>query len=255
MSNAPATGTTGDGATRAGGSEGSDRGAPRRFPQYRFTTPPGACELLLVRHGESEAAIEGQAFARADGHADPPLSALGRQQAERLAARLSPEHIDAIYVTTLRRTVETAAPLAAILGIEPVVEPDLREVYLGEWEGWGFGQRLADRDPIALQMMSEQRWGVIPGAESDEDFRARVRPAVERIAARHVDQRVLCVAHAGTIGEILASAASSQPWAFVGADNASISHLVVTETRWIIRRFNDTTHLDPRLSVQPAPAI
>ena len=45
------------------------------------------------------------------------------------------EPIDAIYVTTLRRTHETAAPLAARLGITPIEEPDLREVFLGEWEG------------------------------------------------------------------------------------------------------------------------
>ena len=42
---------------------------------------------------------------------------------------------------------------------------------------------------------------------------------------------------------------------FIGADNGSISHLVVTGDRWVIRRFNDTTHLDPRLTVQAAPLI
>jgi probable phosphoglycerate mutase len=63
------------------------------------------------------------------------------------------------------------------------------------------------------------------------------------------------VTHGGTIGEVLAQASSSEPWAFVGADNASISHLVVTGQHWVIRRFNDTTHLDPRLTVQAAPLI
>jgi len=227
----------------------------RRFPQYRFATPEDACELLLVRHGESEPAVESEEFAHVDGHADPPLSALGRQQADRLADRLSAERIDAIYVTTLRRTSETATPLARILGIDPSVEPELREVYLGEWEGWVFEQKIVDRDPLAARMAREQRWDVIPGAESSAAFRDRVLPAIERIATRHPGQRVLVVAHGGTIGEILASASGSQPWAFVGADNASISHLVVTQTRWIVRRFNDTTHLDPRLSVRPAPVI
>ena len=78
---------------------------------------------------------------------------------------------------------------------------------------------------------------------------------IERIAAAHPDQRVVVVVHGGVIGEVLALAAASRPWAFVGADNASISHLVVTEHRWVVRRFNDTTHLDPRLSVRAAPLI
>src|SRR5262245_50708026 len=95
----------------------------RVFRQPRFAAPPGACELLLVRHGESEAHVEGESFATVDGHGDPPLSEDGRHQAERVGERLALERIDAIYVTTLRRTHETAQPLATRLGIEPVVEP------------------------------------------------------------------------------------------------------------------------------------
>jgi probable phosphoglycerate mutase len=96
---------------------------------------------------------------------------------------------------------------------------------------------------------------VVPGSEPVDDFSARVRGRIERIASAHPDQRVVVVVHGGVIGEILALAAASRPWAFVGADNASISHLVVTEHRWVVRRFNDTTHLDPRLSVRAAPLI
>jgi len=230
-------------------------GSPRRFPQARFTPPPGACELLLVRHGQSEDAMEGQPFAQLHGQADPPLSAIGRDQAERVADRLAPESVDALYVTTLRRTVETAAPLASRLGIVPAVEPDLREIHVGEWEGWVFEQKFVDRDPVALQMVREQRWDLAPGCEPLEQFGARVRAGIGRIAARHVDQRVVAVVHGGVIGEVLARATGSEPWAFVGADNGSLSHLVVTPNRWVVRRFNDTTHLDPRLSVRAHPLV
>ena len=230
-------------------------GGPRRFPQGRFRTPEGACELLLVRHGQSEDAVEGQDFTRFEGHADPPLSALGREQAQRLAARLVTEYIDAVYVTSLRRTAETAAPLAAITGHVPVVEYDLREIYLGEWEGWVFEQKFVDRDPLALQLVEEQRWDLIPGCEPIDGFATRVRAGIERIATAHPDQRVLVVVHGGVIGEVLAQASGSRSWAFIGADNASISHIVVTDRRWVVRRFNDTTHLDDRLTVQAAPLI
>ena len=93
-------------------------GIARRFPQGRFTAPPGACELLLVRHGQSADAVEGMPFTHAAGHADPSLSELGRIQAEQVSARLATEHIDAIYVTTLRRTGETAAPLVVCRGFD-----------------------------------------------------------------------------------------------------------------------------------------
>ena len=112
------------------------------YRQLPFTRPPGASELLLVRHGASAPFREGQDFTLVDGHGDPPLDPLGQQQAERLADRLADEDFAAIYVTSLQRTVQTAAPLAERLGLEPIVEPDLREVYLGEWEGGSFASTL-----------------------------------------------------------------------------------------------------------------
>lgn len=227
---------------------------PRTFPQPSYQAPPGATELVLVRHGQSEAVIEGQDLPLTDdGHGDPPLSALGRDQAERVGRRLADQQVDAIYVTTLCRTAQTAQPLADRLGMAPTVEPDLREVFLGEWEGGAFRQKVADRDPIAMKMLQEQRWDVIPGGEPAEQFSTRVRAAVERIATAHPDERVVVVAHGGTIGEILRQATKSEPWAFVGSDNASISHLVVTADGWRLRRYNDTTHLEDELTVQAEP--
>lgn len=216
---------------------------PRVFRQSRYLPPPGAADLVLVRHGESQPLVEGTAFPLTGGHGDPALAPEGRVQAEQVGACLADEPIDAIYVTTLRRTVETAAPLAARLGLEPRVEADLREVHLGDWEGELFRQKVADGDPVALRMAQEQRWDVIPGAEPASDFAARIRRGIGRIAAAHPDRRVVVVAHGGSIGEALAQATGSRPWAFVGADNASISRLVVLGDRWVLRGFNDTRHL------------
>jgi probable phosphoglycerate mutase len=227
--------------------------AEEEYRQYRYVRPPGACEIVLVRHGESAAARPGQSFALVDGHGDPELHPEGQKQAEKLAERLQHEDIAAIYVSTLRRTAETAAPLAARTGIEVQVEPDLREVFLGEWEGGVFRERVAALDPIAVQMFTEERWDVIPGAEPAEEFAARVRGAINRIAQANPDSLVVAVSHGGVIGELLAQATGSQPFAFSGADNASISHLVVTAGRWIVRRFNDTAHLTTQLSTAPEP--
>jgi probable phosphoglycerate mutase len=190
-------------------------------------------------------------FALVNGQGDPELTRAGRDQADRVAARLAGEPITAIYVTTLRRTAETAAPLAARLGIVPVVVAGLREVHLGEWEAGVFRLRVAEGHPIAKRIAEEERWDVIPGAEPAEEFAARVRNALTRLGDRHPDQTVAVFTHGGVIGRALAEATSSRPFAFGGADNGSISYLVVTPDRWILRTFNDTAHL--RLGFAPVP--
>jgi len=203
-------------------------------------------DLLLIRHGQSEAYVEGRPFALIDGHGDPPLSALGRDQAGKVADRLAGAGIDAIYVTTLCRTAQTAAPLAERLGLAPVVEPDLREVHLGEWEGGLYRKMVAEFHPIAQRMFAEERWDVIPGAEALVSFDGRVRAAIGRLAAAHPSQRVAVFTHGGVIGQALALASGSRPFAFNTADNASISRLIVTADRWFVRSFNDTAHLNDR---------
>lgn len=223
------------------------------FRQQRFTPPPGATEILLVRHGESAAADPDTPFALVDGHGDPELHPNGAAQAERVGERLAAEDIAALYVSTLRRTAETAAPLAARTGLVPVVERDLREVHLGEWEGGAFRKHVAEGHPLAARMLAEERWDVIPGAEPGRAFAERVRAAIERIAAAHPDRMVVAFTHGGVIGEVLHQAARSRPFAFTGADNASISHLVVTEDRWVVRRFNDTSHLGAGFAAAAQP--
>ena len=224
----------------------------RTYPQHRFSRPPGAAELLLVRHGESIPARDDQPFPQVDGQGDPELDPRGHEQAERVADRLALEDVSAIYVTTLQRTAQTAAPLAARLGITPRVERDLREVHLGEWEG-SFRKHVAEGHPIAQQMYVQGRWDVIPGAEPADAFAERVRAAITRIAAAHRDEAVVVVSHGGTIGQILALATGARPFAFVGSDNGAISHLVVTDERWILRRYNDTAHLSLAFTTAPEP--
>jgi probable phosphoglycerate mutase len=217
---------------------------PVEYRQYRFSPPPGAADLLIVRHGESAPAREGEPAPLVDGHSDPALDPVGERQAQALADRLASEPIAAIYVTTLQRTVQTAAPLAARLGLTPVVEPDLREVRLGDWEGAAFRRHITEAHPIALQMFAEQRWDVIPGAETTDGFRTRVQRGLSRIALAHPNQRVAVVVHGGVISMMMAIATGAENFAFAGADNASISQVVVLGDRWIVRRFNDTAHLD-----------
>ncbi len=217
--------------------------AQRTFSQRPYAGPPGSTELLLVRHGASADSVEGESFELVEGQGDPPLSEIGRHQAEQVALRLTREPIDGMYVSSLRRTAQTAAPLVERTGLSPVVDPDLREVFLGEWEGGLLRQRAVDRDPMFEQVLREQRWDIVPGAESRAAFGGRLRRAIERIAADHPGGRVVVFSHGAAIGEILAQASGSTPFAFINADNTSISRIVLTPERWIVRGYNDTAHL------------
>lgn len=221
---------------------------PAPVRQVRFTRPPGATSVLLVRHGESIPFREDEPFPLVGGHGDPRLDPRGVAQAERIAERLSHpysgETVEAIYVTNLRRTAETAAPLASRLGLEPMVEADLREVFLGDWEGGTYRTKIQQGDPIVQRMFAEERWDVIPGGEPDDQFSARVKAGIDRIGAKHPDQMVAVFTHGGVIGRVLATATGSRPFALTGAANASISHLFVVGDSWSVRSYNDTGHLE-----------
>jgi 2,3-bisphosphoglycerate-dependent phosphoglycerate mutase len=146
-------------------------------------------------------------------------------------------------VSSLRRTAETAGPLAAALRLEPVVEPDLREVFLGELDGLNLQLRLEDGDEMVRRALREERWELLPGAERQEAFAARVRAGITRIAERHRGHTVVVFTHGGVIGQVLCEATGCRPHAFARSDNASVTHLVITARRWLVRGFNDSGHL------------
>jgi probable phosphoglycerate mutase len=221
------------------------RGVTERYPQRAWTLPDDATEVLLVRHGASQDAIPGEPFEMLEGHADPALSPIGREQAQAVCARLAQDPPSALFITSLRRTAQTAAPLVEATGLTPTVVPELAEVRLGEWEGGELRVRTAKGDPLVARILAEQRWDVIPGAEPADAFAARVRSGLDRVVALTGPGRVAAaVVHGGVIGELARQATDAPRLAFVHAENTSISRLVVFgDGRLLLRSFNDTSHL------------
>jgi probable phosphoglycerate mutase len=215
--------------------------AAAEYRQLPFVVPPDATEIVLARHGASEPARPGELFPRLDGHGDPQLAPEGRAQAQLLCARLRHEQVDEVFVTGLARTIETAAPLG-----RPAIEvPELREVMLGDWEGGPFRIHLMNGEALALRVVSEERWDLIPGAETMEHLADRVRTGLEKVVATTGPGKVaLVIAHGGVIGEVCRQATNSRPFAFVHSDNCSLTRLVrFADGRWLLRSFNDTSHL------------
>lgn len=216
----------------------------REYHQSDYTPPEGAADLLLIRHGRTEAARDGESFPMVDGHGDPALHPVGEEQAVKVGNRFKNDtEIAAIYVTTLRRTHQTAAPLAGHLGLTPIVEPDLREIRLGDWDGGAYRRMAAEGAPEFKRAVERQEWGEIPNAETTAELHARVRAGLLRIAAAHPGQRVAVFVHGGVVGAAMAIASGAQAFHFNGADNGSVSRLVILGESMRIKGFNDISHL------------
>jgi alpha-ribazole phosphatase/probable phosphoglycerate mutase len=156
--------------------------------------------ILLARHGESD----WNRAKRWQGHADRPLTERGRQQARALAERLSETALDAVCSSDLRRARETAEIVARRQGIKVHVLADLREVDVGSWSGLTRAE-AEKRFPEAFRRWKAGGEGWTDG-ETYEQLTQRVVRAIRRIAAEHPHERVLVVAHGGTIRAVHAAA-------------------------------------------------
>jgi probable phosphoglycerate mutase len=230
--------------------------APVSFEEYHqrpYGPPPDATELLLVRHGASAAAVPGEPFELVEGQSDPPLAPEGVEQAALVAERLAGEPLRALFVSPLSRTRQTAEPIAAACGLAPTVVPDLREVNIGELEGGSFRIAVAERAPVILRLLAEERWDVIPGAENMEAFEARMQAAVAEMVAACGPGAAVVVSHGGTIAELCRQATASRPFAFLNVDNASITRIVyLPNGRQLLRSFNETAHLEGAAAAPPS---
>ena len=163
--------------------------SPRFFPSRPVT------ELILIRHGETEFNRQG----RFQGWIDAPLNEHGRRQAERLAAQLAHERIDALHCSDLLRARQTAAPAAAALGLVAQADARLREQGFGVLEGLTFAE-ARERQPEALDgWCRHQADAAPPGGESVRAFHDRVVSAVRDIAARQAGGRIAVVTHGGVL--------------------------------------------------------
>lgn len=151
--------------------------------------------LLLIRHAEST----WNAAGRWQGHADLPLSARGRIQAEALGSELEEQGIDVLLSSDLLRAAQTAAILGKAFGLEPILDARLRELDIGRWAGLTRAE-IAERDPEALARFEigdpDARAG---GGESRRELRSRVRAFAHQLCWQHAGRLVAVVAHMGAI--------------------------------------------------------
>lgn len=167
----------------------------------------GDTTLLLIRHGQTE----WNAAGRVQGQTNSDLTEKGRAQAEAVARYLAqdpppltawPAPPTALYASDLGRTQQTAAPIAAALGLQPQLRPALREMNFGELEGLTWAEVDEKFPQVLLQLKGDQgdHNQRPPGGESRQDLYQRSSAAIEAIARAHPGETVAVVSHGGVIG-------------------------------------------------------
>ncbi|TPG53371.1 histidine phosphatase family protein [Roseomonas nepalensis] len=158
-----------------------------------------AATLFLLRHA-AHARVGSTLCGRMPGVS---LGEEGRRQARALAERLAPEAVDAVYASPIERARETAAPIAARLGLSTETEDGLAEIDFGDWTGRDFAD--LDGDPAWDRWNAARASARPPGGESMAEAQARALAGVERLRARHPDGRVAAVSHCDVIKAVLAA--------------------------------------------------
>jgi len=179
----------------------------------------------LIRHGEP---VGGSKYR---GGTDDPLSERGWQQMREATAEPGPW--EAIVSSPLRRCHGFALELGERLGLAVDVDPRIREVGFGAWEG-RTGEEIRQADPLALQRFYHDPVNQRPaGAEPLQHFQARVAEALEAVVARHAGRHILLVTHAGVIRAAIAHVLSA-PLAAIyrtHVDNAALTRLQASGER------------------------
>ncbi|AZM77996.1 bifunctional RNase H/acid phosphatase [Streptomyces sp. KPB2] len=201
--------------------------------------------FVLLRHGETP--LTPQKRFSGSGGTDPSLSAVGREQAEKVAESLARRGtIEAIVASPLARTRETAGIVAARLGLEVAVEEGLRETDFGAWEGLTFGEvreRYADDLDAWLASPDAEPTG---GGESFAATGARIAATRDKLVAAYAGRTVLLVSHVTPIKTFLQLALGAPPESLFRMELSAASLSAVAyyaDGGASVRLFNETSHL------------
>jgi len=203
----------------------------------------------MVRHGETAWNAEG----RVQGQTDVPLSAVGESQARALRAALAGERFAALYASDLSRVRQTAAPVAALLGLPVRLEPRLRERHYGKFETLTYVEARARLPEDYARFRAKDPDYDFGSGESLRAFYARAVACVAEIAARHAGAAVLVFTHGGVLEMVHRHAhgtGTSAPRDFE-IPNAALNWIEIGPQSWRVRAWAQVAHLERALDDLP----
>lgn len=184
-------------------------------------------DLTLVRHGETIWHAEN----RYAGSSDIALTGRGREQAERLANWAEQAHLDALWVSPLRRARDTAAPVARATGLSARVDERLAELDFGQAEGLTRAE-MNQRFPGAREAFEDDPVGhPLPGGEDPHRALARAIACLTDIVHAHPDGRVLVIGHV-TLKRLLLCRMLGIPLRQYRNRFPAVRNCAITTVRW-----------------------
>jgi probable phosphoglycerate mutase len=199
--------------------------------------------ILAIRHGETAWNVD----TRIQGHLDIPLNAIGQWQAQRLARALAAsDPIHAIYSSDLLRAHDTARAIASATGAPLATHPGLRERCFGIFEGKTYVEIEALWPEESLRWRQRDPHWAPQGGESLVQVRERIALTLDELAARHLGQQIVLVAHGGVLDQLYRAATGQdlqapRTWQLT---NTAVNRLLWTPQALSLVGWADTTHLD-----------
>jgi broad specificity phosphatase PhoE len=206
--------------------------------------------LFVIRHGETEGNVRKLYYSQMD----LPLTDKGRQQALALRPFLQQYTFDRVYASDLLRAFDTAKASADRLGLTVTADPQLREIYAGEWEGVPF-EKLHTKGEEALRIWQQDIGRAIcPGGESTAELQKRFVAALDRIARENVGRTVLIGTHATPV-RVLMCHCMGKPIEFMQqipwVSNASVTTVVWEDDVFTLELAGFAEHLKDLCTTLP----
>lgn len=197
--------------------------------------------IIMVRHGTTEWMEQG----RVHGRLDSRLSERGRQEARQVAAQLRHRRLNAFYTSPLGRTRETAAAIAAEIGLQPVVLDDLREMDFGWLEGRRMLLTQGSGAPAALMHQVLRGLVIFLTGERWSQVKRRAFSALRLVVEQHPNGCVLIVAHSGIHSAILSQILHGPQWRLYPFSPCGITEIEMdSDGRGRLIALNQTQHLE-----------
>ena len=192
--------------------------------------------FLLIRHAETNATGKRLSGRNKDVH----INDEGNAQAQKLAERLTKYPIDAIYSSSLERTIETAAAIEKCKAIKNIVCDDFLEIDFGLWTNCLFTD--LEKDPIFKRFNEFRSCTRIPGGETMLEAQSRMVSGLEKLKIKHPHQTVAVISHADMIKAAIAFYAGIHLDVFhrLEISPCSISIIELYDETAIIKSVNDT---------------
>lgn len=210
-----------------------------------------ALTLYFLRHGQTP---QSRADVFCGSGLDPDLTAEGRAMAEAFATAYATTRWAAVYASPLRRTLATAAPLCAALGLEPRPRDGLQEIAYGAWEGLSVEAVDERYHDDHVSWTADPAWYPPTGGESAITVARRTTAVLEEIQDLCGGGNVLVVSHKATIRIALCQLLGIDVGRFryrLGCPVGAVSVVELAEHGPLLRRLGDRSHLPAELRELP----